>query len=332
MVHKDTSSSEENNTLKQNVFHHLQEVWRIASELWKNRAFVACIVKIMRMEHHKFDTWQRPLSCLKWDRKAWSHQNFFVALGVGLDPGNWILFLMFQVLLHIRKKERISLPNDVTKDLAEQDVAHKVSPDLKLGEKKIEYMGDILEAIGGICHPWQKTSSTMKSQMISGDDLLTCIKFDETKDMMGQLAREMKDFTACVHRAYADQSEYQTLQLLLDIASRPDQEGDDADGSLNQQEKSRRNKEHAKRIIRSHPSETVSTSTGSNLTSRRQSDSSPILRHRGEEKSRLSRPDHEGDNAGRSLDQQKKTRRQTTQRRQGEEEPRPDHKLSLIHI
>ena len=101
---KDTSSSEENLTQKQRVVLHLQEVWRIASELWKNRAFVACIVKVMRMEPHKYDTWQRPLSCLNWDRKAWSHQNFFVALGVGLDPGNWILFLMFQVLLHIRKK------------------------------------------------------------------------------------------------------------------------------------------------------------------------------------------------------------------------------------
>ena len=157
--------------------------------------------------------------------------------------------------------------------------------------------------------------------------------------MMGQLARDMKHFTSCVHRSYPEKSEYHTLHLLLGIISRRDHEGDDADGSLNQQEKSRRNKEHAKRIIRSHPSETVSTSTGSNLTSRRQSDSSPILRHRGEEKSRLSRPDHEGDNAegpsrpdhegdnaGRSLDQQKKTRRQTTQRRQGEEEPRPDHK------
>ena len=109
----------------------------------------------------------------------------------------------------------------MTRDLAQQDVAHKVSPDLKLGEKKIEFVGDILEAIGGICHPWQKTSSTMKSLMISRDDSLTRIKFDETRDMMGQLAREMKDFTACVHRAYPEQSEYHTLQLLLEIASRP---------------------------------------------------------------------------------------------------------------
>ena len=61
----------------------------------------------------------------------------------------------------------------------------------------------------------------MKSLMISRDDSLSRIKFDETRDMMGQLAREMKDFTACVRRACPEQSEYHTLQLLLEIASRP---------------------------------------------------------------------------------------------------------------
>ena len=59
------------------------------------------------------------------------------------------------------------------------------------------------------------------------DDLLRRIKFDETRDMMGQLAREMTLFTTCVHRSYPKQSEYHTLQLLLEIIPRPDQEGDD---------------------------------------------------------------------------------------------------------
>ena len=141
-------------------------------------------------------------------------------------PRRWIGSRKLDFVLDVpsfttHSKNGLSLPNDVTKDLAQQDVAQKVSPDLKLGEKKIEYVGDILEAIGGICHPWQKTSSTMKSLMISRDDSLTRIKFDETRDMMGQLARDMKDFTACVRRGCPEQSEYHTLQLLLEIASRP---------------------------------------------------------------------------------------------------------------
>ena len=103
-VTPETSSREENITQTHKLFQHLEEVFRIASELWKNRAFVACIARVMRMKHHVFNTCERPLSCFMWDRKAWSHQNFFVTLGVALDPGNWILFLMFQVLLHIRKK------------------------------------------------------------------------------------------------------------------------------------------------------------------------------------------------------------------------------------
>ena len=208
------------NTEERTLFQHLEEVFRIATQLWANRAFVACIERVLRMPHHTYDTWQRPLSCLMWDRKAWSHQNFFVTLGVALDPGNWILFLMFQVLLHIRKNG-LTLPSDVTEDLAQQDVAQRVSPNLKLGAKKIEYVGDIVEAVGGICHPWQKASSSMRELMISTDDSINRIMFVETCDMMGQLAREMKDFTACVRRACPEQSEYHTLQLLLEIASRP---------------------------------------------------------------------------------------------------------------
>ena len=48
--------------------------------------------------------------------------------------------------------------------------------------------------------------------------------------MMGQLAREMKRFTTCVHRSYPEKSEYHTLELLLEIISRPDHEGDDVGG------------------------------------------------------------------------------------------------------
>ena len=120
-----------------------------------------------------------------WDRKVWSHQNFFVALGVGLDPGNWILFLMFQVLVHIRNKTGVSLPDDVTEHLARIDVAQEVSLNMKLGWKRMEYVGDILEAIGGICHPWQATSLTMVKEMKSKEAVLSRIKFDKTRDMMG---------------------------------------------------------------------------------------------------------------------------------------------------
>ena len=220
-VNPETSSREENIIQNDKTFQHLEEVFRIASELWENRAFVACIARVMRMKHHVFNTWERPLSCFMWDRKAWSQQNFFVTLGVTLDPGNWILFLMLQVLLHIRRKKGLLLPSDVTEVLAQQDVARRVSPNLKLGAKKIQYVGDIVEAIGGICHPWQKASSSMRELMISTDDSISHIRFKETCDMMGQLAREMKNFTACVRRACPEQSEYHTLQFLLEIASRP---------------------------------------------------------------------------------------------------------------
>ena len=89
------------------LIEHLDGVFLIATKLWKNQAFVACIKKVLRMEHHVFDTFHRPSSCLEWDRKAWSHQSFFLEQGVALDPGNWVLFLMFKLLIHIRNKKEI---------------------------------------------------------------------------------------------------------------------------------------------------------------------------------------------------------------------------------
>ena len=142
------------------------------------------------------------------------------------SPRRWIGSRELDFVLDVpsfttHSKNGLSLPDDVTEHLAQQDVAQGVSPNMKLGAKRIEYVGDIVEAVGGICHPWRKASSSMRELMISTDDSISLIMFVETCDMMGQLAREMKDFTACVHRAYPTQSEYHTLQLLLEIASRP---------------------------------------------------------------------------------------------------------------
>ena len=118
--------------------------------------------------------------------------------------------------------------DDVKEALARIDVAQDMKPNMRLGTKRLEYVGDILEAIGGICNPWQVTSKAMMKEMRSTYARLSPIKFDETRDMMGQLAREMKHFTACVHRSYPENSEYHTRQLLVGIISRPDHEGDDA--------------------------------------------------------------------------------------------------------
>ena len=222
-----TDSSSEGCFLE-SLIEHLDGVFLIATQLWKNQAFVACIKKVLRMKHHVFDIFHRPSSCLMWDRKAWSLQNFFVARGARLDPGNWVLFSMTQVLIHIRNKIGIPLPDDVTEDLARIDVAQEVNPNMKLGAKSLEYAGDILEAIGGICNPWQVTSKAMIKEMKSKDFRLSSNMFDETHDMMGQLARKMKNFMRSVHRLYPENIEYHALQLLVEIISRGDNKQDDA--------------------------------------------------------------------------------------------------------
>ena len=180
------------------------------------------------MKHHVFDISHRPLSCLMWDRKAWSLQNVFGARGVGLDPGNWVLFSMIQVLIHIRNKNEIPLPEDVTESLARIDVAQEVNPNMQLGAQRLQYVGDILEAIGGICNPWEEASKAMRKEMKSKDFRLSSNKFVETRDMMEQLIHEMTNVIHYVHRSYPENSEYHTLQLLVGVISRRDHEGDDA--------------------------------------------------------------------------------------------------------
>ena len=55
--------------------------------------------------------------------------------------------------------------------------------------------------------------------MQSEDNRLSPNKFDETREMMGKLAREMKNFIHYVHRSYPENSEYHTLQLLVGIVN-----------------------------------------------------------------------------------------------------------------
>ena len=72
------------------VHSRLKDVAEAADRLWGSKAFTVALEQVFDMKEHSFGTRDRPASPLKWDRKAWSHLCFFVAVGVGLDPGNWV--------------------------------------------------------------------------------------------------------------------------------------------------------------------------------------------------------------------------------------------------
>ena len=104
-----------------------------------------------------------PASPLQCDRKGWSHTAFFTALGVGLDPGNWVLFLMFQFLAGVIHRPHWSYKRFSVKAMAVVDamsVENMFRP-LKLTGAKLSDIGDILEAVGGICHPWSDAATVM---------------------------------------------------------------------------------------------------------------------------------------------------------------------------
>ena len=98
----------------------------------------------------------------EWNRKAWSHMNFIIALDLKLDPGNVVRFLALRFLA--RQMLRLGTP-------AQEDWIRKlhrfiapirgdVLADMQAG-KRIDLTndgGDVLEAVGGIVHPWASES------------------------------------------------------------------------------------------------------------------------------------------------------------------------------
>ena len=45
-------------------------------------------------------TGSAPGEVTQWDRKAWSHENHFTAVGVSIDPGNHILAIIMLAIRH----------------------------------------------------------------------------------------------------------------------------------------------------------------------------------------------------------------------------------------
>ena len=60
---RSVSDSSSEGCFLESLVEHLDGVFLIAIQLWKNRAFVACINKVLRMEHHVFNVYHRPSSC-----------------------------------------------------------------------------------------------------------------------------------------------------------------------------------------------------------------------------------------------------------------------------
>ena len=117
---------------------------------------------VMTLPKHKYNVANRPPDFRLWDRKAWSHMNYIIALGLKLDPGNVVLFLALRFLARQMIRLGTPAPEDWIRKLHRfiAPIRGDVLVVMQAG-KRMDLSsdgGDVLEAVGGIVHPWASES------------------------------------------------------------------------------------------------------------------------------------------------------------------------------
>ena len=98
---------------------------------------------VCSLPSHKYRVTEIPQSCLEWDQKSWSHIYRCVTYGFKIDPGNSSYSYGMHLLL-------IEL-SPIGRGLTRLQEMHKMIASGKLNDQLQEAMGDVLEAVGGIC-------------------------------------------------------------------------------------------------------------------------------------------------------------------------------------
>ena len=62
-------------------------------------------------------TGSAPGDVVQWDRKTWSHENYFTAVGVSVDPGNHVLSIILLAIRHALGMEPLLEARACSKDL-----------------------------------------------------------------------------------------------------------------------------------------------------------------------------------------------------------------------
>jgi len=80
-----------------------------------------------------------------------------------------------------------------------------------------EAAGDVLEAIGGIAHPWERHAKKMQKFLLSSDDSLKPDDFLDLRDTMSALAQQMKIFIAHTFKVAGHEDLWRGLLIDLDL-------------------------------------------------------------------------------------------------------------------
>ena len=65
----------------------------MALRVLRNTAWPHVCKLVVDLPKHKYSIAERPSDFRKWDRKAWTHRNVCVGLGMSQDPGNAVPFV-----------------------------------------------------------------------------------------------------------------------------------------------------------------------------------------------------------------------------------------------
>ena len=93
----------------------VRNMWDTVDRLMRLPLWAKFCSFVLSLKKHSYTVEERPDDFHHWDRKAWSHMNVIVALGVQVDPGNRILYFTLRaILLRMRvcKVDSISDPDE----------------------------------------------------------------------------------------------------------------------------------------------------------------------------------------------------------------------------
>ena len=124
--------------LRQDFYNQMQEVVL-------DKIFEKCVPMLMNMKEHSYVQEEEPSDEKMWDQKSWSRLCRITATEIHDDADNWLYSILIAALAQCAG----SVPDDwrIAKFVGRSKyITGEVAP---LSDKATEYVGDILEALGG---------------------------------------------------------------------------------------------------------------------------------------------------------------------------------------
>ena len=181
---------------------YVRRMWGSVTRLMTCPLWCLLCAFVLALPKHKYTMAERPADFHSWDRKCWSHLHDFCALGVKLDPWNIILYFTLRAILVRTRVCKVVPPFDPHKQLAcfTADVTEKDLLSMIAGERiaVTSDAGDVLQAVGGVCHPWRQEARALQREKLA-EFSKTEFELDEFRRRLQEAVRQMKELVSYDH-------------------------------------------------------------------------------------------------------------------------------------